>query len=177
MSDVDQRGLESPTADGEPGSFDAGHDVGATGEQPSERLDRPDGKGAGDGPQMEVNGELIELRFANLQTWVHEYLLALYRRPLSGNGTTWCPEWWRHEEAIVRLDALWRSWEFMRLDPATGIANWLRDCDYHMEVLLSADGPFRGCKPEQHSSRPLKALPGTPPPPGFNVEPAVEAAG
>ena len=37
----------------------------------------------------------------------------------------------------MRRDALWRSWEHLRQDPATGISVWLKDhCDYDMTVLL-----------------------------------------
>jgi len=83
----------------------------------------------------------------------------MYRRPLGGQGVTWCPEWWRHAEAIARLEALWRAWEHLRLDPATGMSVWFRDhADHHMGVLLSADGPFKGCKPDKHGER-LEPLP------------------
>jgi hypothetical protein len=104
-----------------------------------------------------------EAVFASLEQFVAEYLLPLYRRRVSGQGTTWCAEWWRHPEAWVRLDALWRSWEYLRLDPATGMSVWLRDhADPHMAALLSAEGTFRGCKPEEHSRRPPAPLPTTP---------------
>lgn len=38
--------------------------------------------------------------------------------------------------------------------------------DHHMGVLLSADGPFKGCKPvaDGHAANKLKALPCDPPP-------------
>jgi Domain of unknown function (DUF4913) len=98
--------------------------------------------------------------FASVEEFVARYLLPMYRRAVSGNDSTWCAEWWRHPEAIVRLDALWRAWEYLRLDPATGTSVWLRDhCDFHMRVLLSADGPFKGCTPDTHASRPVSALP------------------
>ncbi len=101
--------------------------------------------------------------YGSLEQFVSEYLLPLYRRPVSGNGATWCAEWWRHPEAWVRLDSIWRAWEYLRLDPATGMSVWLRDhADPHMAMLLSADGPFRGCKPDEHARRPLQPLPSTP---------------
>lgn len=102
--------------------------------------------------------------FPDLMTFVKDYLSPMYRRALSGTATTWCPEWWKHSEAIARLEALWRAWEFLRLDPHTGMSVWFRDhADHHMGVLLSSDGPFKGCKPESHGER-LKPLPLTPPP-------------
>jgi hypothetical protein len=103
-----------------------------------------------------------EATYPSLERFVSDYLLPLYRRAVSGQGTTWCAEWWRHPEAWVRLDAIWRAWEYLRLDPATGISTWLRDhADPHMAVLLSSNGPLRGCKPELHSPRPLAPLPST----------------
>ena len=67
----------------------------------------------------------------------------MYRRPLGGEFR-WCPQWWRHAEAITRLTALWQSWEAMRLQPGTGTANWLRDhLDHQLPVLLGRSGPVR----------------------------------
>lgn len=108
------------------------------------------------------------LYYASLPQFVEELLLPMYRRSVSGQGSAWCPEWWRHAEAITRLEALWRSWEHLRLDPATGMSVWLRDhADHHMAVLLSADGPFKGCRADAHSLRPLAPLPSTSPPEGL----------
>lgn len=107
--------------------------------------------------------EPAERYFADLMTFVTSYLAPMYRRSLSGSGTTWCPEWWNHAEGIARLEALWRAWEFLRLDPHTGMSVWFRDhADHHMGVLLNADGPFKGCKPTGHADR-LEQLPTTPP--------------
>jgi hypothetical protein len=76
---------------------------------------------------------------------------------------TWCAEWCNHTEAIARLEALWRAWEYLRQDPHTGMSVWFRDhADHHMNILLNADGPFKGCKPDSHSER-LEQLPTTPP--------------
>jgi hypothetical protein len=44
------------------------------------------------------------------------------------------------------LEALWRAWEFLRLEGTAGMSVWWRDhADHHMSVLLSTDGPFKGC--------------------------------
>lgn len=108
-----------------------------------------------------------ELFYKDLVSFVQEHLSPSYRRSLSGTDRTWCPSWWKHEEAISRLEALWRSWEFLRLDGSTGMSIWWRDhADHHMGVLLSADGPFKGCKPvvDGHAVNKLKPLPCDPPP-------------
>jgi len=98
--------------------------------------------------------------FDTLDAWVNNWLIPVYVRDVSGQSHTWCPEWWRHPEAYVRLEALWRSWEHLRHEPGTGMAVWLRDyMDQHMTVLLSASGPFNGCKPTAHGSHGIKPLP------------------
>jgi len=107
------------------------------------------------------------LYYPTVLEFVTGFLLPVYRRPATGQGSTWCPQWWRHAEANARLTALWRAWEHLRLDAGTGSSVWFRDhADHHMAVLLSADGPFKGCKPEGHADR-LQPLPSTPPPDGL----------
>lgn len=68
----------------------------------------------------------------------------------------------------ARLDALWRAWEHLRLDPATGMAVWFRDhADHAMAVLLDPDGPFKGCSPTNGHSTRLEPLPLDDPPDGL----------
>jgi hypothetical protein len=84
-----------------------------------------------------------ELVYPTVLAFVTEQLVPMYRRSLSSQERTWCAEWWRHSEAVSRLEALWRSWEHLRLDAAMGMSVWFRDhLDHHMAVLLDADGPF-----------------------------------
>jgi hypothetical protein len=131
-----------------------------------------------------IERELAELAdppapyYLTLEEWVGEWLFPVYRRSVLGHERTWCPQWWRHAEAVARLESLWRAWEHLRLDPATGLSVWFRDhADHHMTILLDADGPFKGCD-GQHSERPLDELPHEPPPGGmFEPEAAAIAAG
>ncbi|GAA3512291.1 DUF4913 domain-containing protein [Georgenia daeguensis] len=106
------------------------------------------------------------LYYGSVDEFVREYLRQLFRRRVGPNTSAkWAAEWWRHPEAIVRLEALWRAWEHLRLDPATGMSVWLRDhADYHMGVLLSPDGPF---KKSQDANRDGEPLPYTEPPAGM----------
>ncbi len=97
--------------------------------------------------------------YASVPDWVTAHFLPVYRRPIGGEFR-WCPQWWRHAEAITRLTALWQSWEAMRLQPGTGTANWLRDhLDHQLPVLLGRSGPFAQC-----SRRPSTSSPAPPPP-------------
>lgn len=73
------------------------------------------------------------------------FLRPNYRRRVDGSKTVWAADWWRYPEAILRLDALWRSWEHLRQDAQTGMSVWLRDhAEHHMSILLSPTGPFNG---------------------------------
>jgi hypothetical protein len=49
------------------------------------------------------------------------------------------------------VEALWRAWEHLRLDGATGISVWWSDhADHHMNMLLNPDGPFRQSDMKAH---------------------------
>ena len=86
------------------------------------------------------------------------WLLDVYRRSTRGQARVFCPQWWKHPEAIARMDALWRAFEQLRQDPGTGMSVFWRDhADHHMSVLLDGDGPFKGCE-EGHSEHPLGPL-------------------
>ena len=77
------------------------------------------------------------LYYLTLGEWVAEWLFPVYRRSVRGHDRAWCPQWWKHAEAVARLEALWRAWEHLRQDPATGLSVWFRDhADHHMTVLL-----------------------------------------
>lgn len=96
--------------------------------------------------------------YDSLEEWVQFYFLPMFRR-VEGGENKWCRQWWRHSEAIARLDALWRSWESLRLDEQTGMSVWFRDhADHHVPLVMSQNGPFRQCAGERHrESDPLNA--------------------
>src|SRR5271166_1685206 len=103
--------------------------------------------------------------YPSVEHWVTRHFLPMYRRPLGGEFR-WCPQWWRHAEAITRLTALWQSWEAMRLQPGTGTASWLRDhLDHQLPVLLGRSGPFAQCSEDEHIDPRIAAA--DPPPPGW----------
>lgn len=102
--------------------------------------------------------------FDNVETFVNDYLAQLIRRPTS-NSWCWCPRWWEHAEAIARLEALWRSWESLRLDGTTGMSVWFRDhLEPHLGMLTDIDrSPFSECHNGTHTENP--PLPVEPAPP------------
>ena len=85
----------------------------------------------------------FSLHFGSVDEFVRKYLRNVYRRRIEGRHRCWAGRRWLHDEAVIRLEALWRSWEHLRLDPATGMSIWWRDyADSHMAALMDPDGPF-----------------------------------
>ena len=93
-----------------------------------------------------------EPAFLTLQAWVDGYFSVVFTRPVNGEHR-WCNRWQNHPEAVTRLEALWRSWETLRLDPNLGIATWLTSfLDPQLAALTSRSGPFAACTPDRHHS-------------------------
>jgi hypothetical protein len=105
--------------------------------------------------------------FDSLEQWVTEYFVEMIRRP-QPKGFRWCPQWWRHPEVHVRLEALWRSWEALRLDGTTGMSVWFRDhLDPHFRMLTDSDlSPMSKCSTAGHVEE-NPQLPVDPAPPGW----------
>ena len=109
-----------------------------------------------------AQGDGEEPVYPNLGAFVTDHLGPLIRRRFNGSTRTWCPAWWKHAEAISRLDAVWRAWEHLRQDPLLGMSTWwLYHCDPHLSVLMDADnGPLAACSPKNgHTDRPFPPLP------------------
>jgi Domain of unknown function (DUF4913) len=88
-------------------------------------------------------------RYTHLESWVNEFFVLTFGR--AEGQVFWCPRWWAHPEAVLRLDALWRTWEATALDPVHGLAEWIRDhLDPNLAVLLGPAGPFAACQGGRH---------------------------
>lgn len=85
------------------------------------------------------------LYYGSVDEFVREFVCPVYSRKVGEKAPyRWRARWWENTEAVVRLESLWRAWEHLRQDAATGMSVFLRDhMDHHMAVLLSPDGPFR----------------------------------
>jgi len=104
--------------------------------------------------------------YGSTNEFVRDYLRHVYKRRINGQNTFWSPRWWTSAEATARLEALWRAWEHLRLDPSTGPSVWWRDhADPHMSVLLSSAGPFS--KEIDVKATVLEPLPHEEPPEGL----------
>jgi Domain of unknown function (DUF4913) len=122
--------------------------------------------GLRDSPVSVASG--FQPRFGDLESWVHEFFVLTFGRQ-AGQGR-WCAQWWDHPEAVLRLDALWRTWEVASLDPVRGAADWIRDhLDPNLAQLFSDTGPFAGCAEGRHVPTPV--LPVSPPPDDFGAPP------
>lgn len=123
----------------------------------------------------EIQGEEFNFQFRSVEAFVNDYLAQIARRRLNRATAVWCPNWWEHPEALIRLTALWRAFEILTQDPGLGMSTWwLHHADPHLRALMDPDqGPFAVCDPRDgHSSRPLGPLPVTPAPPELSTHPA-----
>ena len=100
-----------------------------------------------------------------LDEWARDYFAPTFTRPIGGE-IRWCAQWAEHAEAVTRLEALWRTWETLRLDPAIGMATWLTSyLDPLLTALLSRSGTFAQCQPDRHgATTPLPISPASPHP-------------
>lgn len=96
---------------------------------------------------MDGEEDEVELLYPTSEEWFTEYWSWVYRRSLGRSTALWCECWWAHPEAVIRVEALWRSWEAARqADPMSGIATWMvNTADPMMSQLLSPEGPFKAC--------------------------------
>lgn len=97
------------------------------------------------------------LYYGSVDEFVREMITPVFRRKVGERAALhWSARWWESAEAVIRLEALWRSWEHLRLDPATGMSVWLRDhADHHLSILMGPDGPFAVCGDAARASEPL----------------------
>ncbi|MFD7685934.1 DUF4913 domain-containing protein [Streptomyces sp. NPDC059781] len=118
--------------------------------------------------------------FPSLPEFVEDFMAPVLHLPVYGETPlAWCPSWWAHPEALARLTAMWRSFEYLRGDVTLGMSTWWRDhVDPHMRVLRDPlTGPFAACqRAGTHIDQP--SLPTEAPPDGLFDHPAfsMEAA-
>lgn len=108
------------------------------------------------------DAEESELYYDSLDEFVRGFLIRGYARHINGHTRVWAGRYWEYPEALSRLGAMWRSWEYLRRDPATGLSVWyLNHADPHMRVLLDKDGPFAGADHDapENLNRPGEPLP------------------
>jgi hypothetical protein len=104
-----------------------------------------------------------ELVYSSAVEFFADLLAQSYVREVNeGAANAWCPEWYKHPEALIRMEAIWRAWEHLRLEPALGVSTWwLNHADPHMRILMDKEGPFKKCAYDGHKrpARGRSALP------------------
>jgi hypothetical protein len=89
-------------------------------------------------------------QYPNVEAWVRDYFLPSFPRPAGELGAAgrwrWCEQWWRHDEAVTILTALWYGWEHAAVQ-TLGMLDWLPRLYYLLPILTGDDGPFRLCAP------------------------------
>ena len=93
----------------------------------------------------------LKPQYPNVEAWVRDYLLPSFPRPAGELGAAgrwrWCEQWWRHDEAVTILTALWYGWEHAAVQ-TLGMLDWLPRLYHLLPILAGDDGPFRLCSPE-----------------------------
>lgn len=95
-----------------------------------------------------------QLAFRSLPEFVESYVLPNWRHS-RGEDVRWCEVWWEHSEAVLHLEALWESFEQLRLDPA-GTSTSIFLLNYfvpHLTHLTSPEGPFTLCSTHESGIR------------------------
>ncbi len=98
-------------------------------------------------------GGEVPFLFPSAGDFAQQWLLGHVERRASttgGSEPAWCRTWWRHPEAVLRVEVLWRSFEAARTDPFNGMATWvLNSLDPQVAMLTSARGPLARCTIER----------------------------
>lgn len=96
-----------------------------------------------------------EMAFETSEEWLTQWALPHYRRRFNAGGHKWDPAWWQYEEAQTVIEALWRTFEQMRWEGATGLASFMRDYFYPlMGQLTGPDGAFWAYDPPATTAPP-----------------------
>ena len=104
------------------------------------------GAGGGNAPTDAAPAPVYE----SADDWVHAFFIPTFVRPVGG-AIRWCASWDRHSEALLRLEAMWRAWEVLRLDGGLGMSTWLlHHLDPGLASLTSRTGPCAQCTPDRH---------------------------
>lgn len=102
-------------------------------------------------PPAETDAPVAEPFFQTVDDWVQAFYTPTFIRPIGG-AIRWCTVWDRHGEALLRIEAMWRAWEVLRLDGGLGMSIWLlHHLDPGLAALTSRTGPFAQCTPDRHA--------------------------
>lgn len=101
-----------------------------------------------------------------LARWVRNNVTELVeRRVKSDHAPHWCPQWWRHPEAVLKFEGLRRAWAELVPQEGLGLINYVSYLDQTIGTLTADAGPFHTgmCSPKTGHGE-VKTLGGDPPP-------------
>ena len=91
---------------------------------------------------------------------MRNWFLPTFPRRAGRGARLWCEQWWAHTEAVLRLEALRRSFAGLQAQGPTGLGVWFRDhLDPGLHALLDPAGPFSWCEGGHVEPRPLTSQP------------------
>lgn len=100
-----------------------------------------------DDAQLDIAVDEPQLFYPDLAAWVNDWVAPVFLRK-DNQAMRWCPQWWKHTEAVVVLMALWEGWELQRVEKPGALAEYLVSRFYPlMHELTSGTGPFQLCDP------------------------------
>ena len=102
-------------------------------------------------PSQPATAEAPAPVFSSATEWANKWFAPMTQRSVR----KWCPTWWEHPEAQLRIESMWRTWEAARLDSVSGMSTWLlHHFDPHMAQLTSVEGTFCSCTLDKHNTPP-----------------------
>ncbi|WP_084562745.1 DUF4913 domain-containing protein [Corynebacterium aquilae] len=107
-------------------------------------------------PEGAAGAEIPAPMYPSMFDFVMCELVSTYGQSL-GRVPNWSAIWYRHPEAVRRLDALWRKFEKLRVDDPFSFREtfYHRHADYHMDRLMKPEGVFSDCKRDDVPMQPL----------------------
>ena len=102
-----------------------------------------------------------KLRYPTVYDFFDDYLQSAYELSHQEQRSRWCAKWWDHRAALVRVTAMWRGYEHLRLtDPMCADEQFLRFIgDHHMRYLTSEQSPMQDCVNGHKNIRPIPSTP------------------
>lgn len=134
---------------------------------PAGLLRRPEWCINPDGSGIDDEDDVLGYVFESMEEFVVLYVAQVFQSPPNCIEQAWCPEWWRHPEALARFAGLWRSYERHR---ALGVlSDWLLYCaGPQLRSLRAPDrGAFAGCSVTSGHNDALIGMPVNPIPAEF----------
>lgn len=118
---------------------------------------------AGQDVPADQGEEELGPRYSDCYEFFEEFLRNAIERRVNhegaGRGLRWDPDWRRHPEIVLRMQALWEAWEGARISEAPDAMSswWIHHLDPHLSRML--EGTYGPMSPDHDSEGVLPPLP------------------